>query len=185
MNKIAIILTAIGGIVLLGTIFLFTTIGTFNDYTRLENLAKATQTDNTNVLDNTRKSIREAASVSDKEVEALTNIITGYADARGGNTAGEGQLVTVGMVREAVPTIQSVETLKNLQNIVVAGRKDWQFSQTRLLDIKRQADNMISTFPSGMVLKFFGKKEIEVIIVTSSETKENFTTGEDNSSWVE
>jgi hypothetical protein len=184
MKKTLIALTALGGIMILGVIFVITLIGSYNSYTRLENLVKATQTDNTNVLDNTRKSIREAAAVSDKEVEALTNIITGYAEARGGNTAGDGQLVTVGMVREAVPSIQSIETLKNLQNIVVAGRKDWQFSQTRLLEQKRQADDMITTFPSGMMLKMLGKQEIQVVIVTSAETKENFATGEDNNSWV-
>jgi len=185
MKKTVVALTAVGGILILGIIFLFTLIGTFNGYTRLENLAKATQTDNTNVLDNTRKAIREAASVSDKEVEALTNIITGYADSRGENTAGDGQLVTVGMVQEAVPSIQGIETLRNLQNIVVAGRKDWQFSQTRLLEIKRQADDMITTFPSGTILKILGKNEIEVVIITSAETKENFATGEDNKSWIE
>jgi hypothetical protein len=183
--KKAIALSSIGGVLILGLILLFSVIGNFNSYTRLENLAKATQVDNTNVLDNTRKAIREAASVSDKEVEALTNIITGYADARGGNTAGDGQLVTVGMVQEAVPTITEIKTLINLQNIVVAGRKDWQFSQTRLLDIKRQADDVFNTFPSGMILKMLGKKEIEVVIVTSAETKENFRTGEDNANWID
>lgn len=185
MSKTLITLTTLGGITLLGIIFAFSMIGSFNSYTRLENRAKATQVDNQNVLDNTRKAIREAATVSDKEVEALTNIITGYADARGDNTAGDGALVTFGMVTEAVPSIQRIETLKNLQNIVVAGRKDWQFSQTRLLDIKRQADDMYNTFPSGLILKMLGKQEIEVVIVTSSETKENFRTGEDNSNWVE
>jgi hypothetical protein len=89
------------------------------------------------------------------------------------------------MVTEAVPSIQGIETLKNLQNIVVAGRKDWQMAQTRLVDIKRQADNMIGTVPSGTILKWFGKKEIEIIIVTSKETEGNFATGEDNSNWVE
>jgi hypothetical protein len=178
-------LSVLGGIILLGVILLVSVLGSFNSYTRFENLAKAAQTDNKNILDNTRKSIREAANVSDKEVEALTNIITGYADARGGNTAGEGQLVTVGMVTEAVPSIQGIETLKNLQNIVVAGRKDWQMAQTRLVDIKRQADNMLGTVPSGLILKMFGKKEIEIIIVTSKETEGNFATGEDNSNWVE
>jgi hypothetical protein len=67
----------------------------------------------------------------------------------------------------------------------VASRKDWQFSQTRLLEIKRQADDMFTTFPSGFILKLLGKKEIEVVIVTSSETKENFVTGEDNANWIE
>jgi hypothetical protein len=30
----------------------------------------------------------------------------------------------------------------------------------------------------------FGKQEVKVTIVTSAETKENFETGEDNSTWV-
>jgi hypothetical protein len=44
---------------------------------------------------------------------------------------------------------------------------------------------MITTFPSGTILKMLGKEEIEVVIITSAETKENFATGEDNNSWVE
>lgn len=185
MKTKLVALVTLGGLFLLMIILLFSAIGSMNSYTRLENLAKATQVDNTNVLGNTRKSIREAAGVSDKEVEALTKIITGYADARGQNTAGSGQTVTVGMVREAVPNITEVKTLTNLQNIVVAGRKDWQHSQTRLLEIKRQADDMIGMFPTGMILKMLGKQEIQVVIVTSAETKENFRTGEDNSNWID
>jgi hypothetical protein len=184
MKTKLIALASLGGVFLLGLILMFSAIGSMNSYTRLENLAKATQVDNSNVLDNTRKSIREAAGVSDKEVEALTNIITGYAEARGGNTAGEGQMVTVGMVQEAVPGITEIKTLTNLQNIVVAGRKDWQYSQTRLLEVKRQADDALGMFPSGTILKMLGKREIEVVIVTSAETKENFKSGEDNSNWI-
>jgi hypothetical protein len=184
MKKLIIPATVLGGVLILGVIFLISGIGMYNDYTRIENLAKAAQVDNQNVLDNTRKMIREAANVSDKEIEALQKIIVGYADARGGNTAGSGQMVTVGMVREAVPTITSVETLKQLNNILVSGRKDWMAAQTRLLEIKRQADDAYNSFPSGFILKMFGKQEVKVTIVTSAETKENFETGEDNSTWV-
>lgn len=185
MNKTLITLSALGGIIILGVILLFSVIGNFNDYTKLENLAKATQTDNKNVLDNTRKSIREAANISDKEVEALTKIITGYAESRGPNTAGRGELVTVGMITEAVPSIQRIETLRNLQNILVAGRKDWQYAQTRLADVKRQGDDMLGVVPSGSILKLFGKKPIDIVIVTSTETEANFKTGKDDANWVD
>jgi hypothetical protein len=178
-------LSIIAGLLIMAFTTAFTIVGTLNSYSRLENLAKAVQVDNGNVLDNTRKSIREAGGVSDREVEALAQIITGYAESRGANNPGDGAAVTVGMVREAVPGVTEIKTLNNLQNIIVSGRKDWQHSQTRLLDIKRQADDMIATFPSGMILRSFGKNEIEVVTVTSSETKENFRTGEDNSNWIE
>jgi len=184
MTKTVIAMAVAAAVVITLLIFTFATIGNYNDYTRIENLAKAAQKNNENVLDNTRKSIREAANISDKEVEALTNIITGYAEARGGNTAGSGQLVTVGMVTEAVPGISGVKTLQNLQNILVAGRTDWKNAQKDLLEIKRQADNLIQVFPVGTILKMLGKKEIEVVIVTSKETSQNFESGEDNTEWV-
>lgn len=177
------ILAAIGIFVLL---VIFSFIGTINSYSRLEVRAEAVQTDNQNVLDNTRKAIREAASVSDKEVEALTEIITGYAESRGPNPdGGDGNVVSIGMVTEAVPGVTSVETLKRLQNIVVAGRKEWQVSQTRLIEVKRQADEKLAVFPSNVILGMMGKQKIEITVITSSETKDNFATGEDNNSWLE
>jgi hypothetical protein len=166
-------------------LLLFTVIGTVNSYSRVEVKAAAVQQDNKNVLDNTRKAIREAAAVSDKEVEALVSIITGYAEARGSNPdGGDNNAISMGMVTEAVPSITEVATLGRLQNIVVAGRKDWQAAQTRLIEIKRQGDEMIAVFPSNVVLGIFGKKPIEIQVVTSSETEKNFSTGEDETNWI-
>lgn len=184
-SKNLIILGSAAAAVILGLVLVFSVVGTLNDYSRITNKVKAVQQDNANVLDNTRKKIREAASVSDKEVEALTNIIVGYADARGQNTAGDGQMLTLSLVREAVPSINSIETLRNLQNIIVAGRTDWQNAQTRLIDLKRQADDLYTVEPSGSILKMFGREELEITVVTSAETKDNFRTGEDNESWTQ
>ena len=165
---------------------IFAIIGTVNSYSRLEVKAKAVQTDNTNVLDNTRKAIREAAQVSDAEVDALTKIIVGNSEARGsGPDGGQNNGISIGMVTEAVPGITSIETLKRLQNIIVAGRKEWQASQTRLIEVKRQADEQLAVFPGSMILGMMGKKEIEIVVVTSSETEDNFASGKDDRSWIE
>ena len=170
---------------MLGLVLVISLVGTFNAYTSLEVNAKNLITDNKNVLDNTRKSIREAGAISDKEVEALVGIISGYADKRGANTAGEGAVVTVGMVREAVPSVTKIETLNRLMNIVVAGRKDWQSAQTRLISVKTEADRMISQIPGNIILPMFGKRPIEIVIVTSTETESNFATGKDDGQWIE
>lgn len=183
-NKTMIGLGIVAAFVVLGVVFLGSVISTINTYSRLEVKAKALVTDNSNVLDNTRKAIRESAAVSDKEVDALVSIITGNSQARGKTTAGEGAMVTVGVVHEAVPAITEVKTLGKLMNIIVAGRKDWQNAQTRLIETKRAGDELLATFPSSLVLGLVGKHPIEIVVVTSSETKENFATGEDNSSWI-
>lgn len=176
---------ALVGVAITTLLLIVALVSSFNSYSRLEVQAKALQTDNTNVLDNTRKAIRDAAAISDKEVEALVDIIVGNSQARGSTTAGNGAAVTVGVVHEAVPAVTEVKTLNKLMNIVVAGRKDWQNAQTRLIEVKRQGDAAIATFPGNLVLGVFGKKPIEIVIVTSSETKGNFQTGEDNSQWIE
>ncbi len=180
------ILAALGGLLLLGIILVASVISTINTYSRIEVKAKAAQTDNRNVLDNTRKAIREAAAVSDTEVAALEKIIVGYAEARGSNEGGgDNNTVSIGMVREAVPSITSIETLARLQNIIVAGRKDWQSAQTRLIDIQRQGNEMLAVFPGSMILGIAGKQPVEITIVTSSETEGNFATGKDDGTWID
>lgn len=185
MNKTHITLGVIATVAVIGLMIVFSIIGTFNGYARIETKAKAVQTDNRNVLDNTRKAIREAAAVSDTEVEALEKIIVGYAEQRGeGGNGGDNNTVSIGMVREAVPSITSIATLTRLQNIVVAGRREWQAAQTKLIEVKRQGDEMLAVFPSSVILSVFGKSPIDIQIVTSTETEDNFRTGTDDSQWI-
>ena len=185
MTKKTIIALSIAAVVLLfGLITIGSIISAVNGYSRLEVKAKAKETDNRNVLDNTRKKVREAGAVSQQEVDALVKIVTGYADARGKNTAGNGALVTVGSVHEAVPGITDIKTLRNLQNIVVASRQDWQNAQTGLIEVKRQADEKLAVWPSSMILSMLGKQPIEIKVIASEETEGNFASGKDDSSWV-
>ena len=183
--KTRIVLGGVAAILLFALIAIVAVVSTLNGYARVSTKAAAVQADNKNVLDNTRKAIREAAAVSDREVDALMSIMVGYAEARGPNQGGgDGNAISIGMVTEAVPSIASVQTLAKLQNIVVAGRKDWQAAQTNLIELKRQGDEMLALFPSGAILGMFGREPIEITVVTSRETEGNFESGEDNGSWI-
>ena len=179
---VALAVIAAVGIFLFAAAMIF--IGASNRYNALVVRADAVQLDNTNRLDNMRKKVREVAGVSQQEVAALERIIVGNSEARGQNTAGGGQMVTVSAVREAVPSITEIKTLNRLVDIIAATRTDWQNSQTALIEVKRQGDHMMSQFPDSLVLGILGKQPIKIVVVTSAETKENFRTGEDNESWV-
>ncbi len=178
--------TIIGvSLLLIGLIAVASVIGSLNDYSRLEVRAKAVEQDNRNVLDNSRKRIQESAAISRQEVDALIGIITGYAEKRGPNASGGGGVINIAAVREAVPSVTEVKTLQTLMNLVNGARADWQNAQTRLIEVKRQADEKLAVFPSNMVLGMFGKKPIDIVIVTSEQTEENFRTGKDNGNWIE
>lgn len=171
-------LVAISGVVLYG-------VGVVNNFNKIEVSADAIQKNNENILDNTRKQVREAGVVADKEVEALTNIITGYAGERGsGPDGGNNNMISIAAVNEAVPSITDVKTLQNLQNIVVAARNKWEAAQTRLIEKQRQGNEMLVTIPSSLILSLVGKEQFQITIVTSSETQENFASGTDDSSFL-
>lgn len=170
----------IGGIALaiIGVIGIVMVFGMYVSYSNSEkrqrNLIVNKQKDNNSELDNMVKVISQVAEVTEEQTAALKDIIVGHAEARA--TKG-GSLAT--FVREAVPNIDvSSKTFQNLQNHIVASRNSWTMRQKELLDMKREHDNMIDTFPSSMIVG--GRGKIDVTIVTSSRTKEAFRTGEDN-----
>lgn len=158
----------------LGIIIFCMYISYSNAEVRLRNQIKAKQTDNTSQLDNAIKVISQNAQVTDAQKEALKEIIVGNAAARA--TKG-GSWVT--MVSEAVPNLDSsTATYRQLMNTITSARNQWTENQRALLDLKREHDNLIGTFPGSLFLS--GRSPIDVVIVTSGRTKESFRTGEDN-----
>jgi hypothetical protein len=168
-----IVAGVVGGVFALTV--LFYSVSVSNREARLRNQIKAKQVDNNSEFDNLWKKISQVAQVTDAQKHALLDIIVGNAKARAGQ--GGGSLATA--VHEAVPNVDT-KTFENLQNIIAGSRDSWTFRQKELLDVKREHDNMLSTFPSSLVLGLLGREPIDVTIVTSGRTKEAFRTGEDN-----
>lgn len=168
-------IAAIGAALLVAVIIIglmYVTIS--NKEIRLRNQIKAKQTDNTSELDNVQKKISQVVQVSDLQMTALKDIIVGNAQAR---AQGAGSLAT--LVKEAVPNLDATSsTFNNIINIITGSRDAWTMRQKELLDLKREHDNLIDTFPSSLVVG--GRGKIDVVIVTSGRVKENFRTGEDN-----
>lgn len=149
-------------------------VGTSNTEIRLRNQINAVQVDNQNEFDNMWKKINQVVQVTDAERQSVENIIIGYAQSRAGN-GGNGTFINA--VREALPNIDN-STFRNLQNIIVASRDTFTNRQTQLLDLKREHDNILMTFPGSIFVG--GRPQIEVTIVTSSRTQEAFSTGSDD-----
>ena len=174
MSKGIIATIASGAIILILTVLVGVMyVTTSNGEIRLRNQIETVQVDNQNEFDNMWKKISQIVQVTKAERESVERIIIGYADQR--TSAGSGTFINA--VREALPNIDS-SAFRNLQNIIVASRDSFTSRQTQLLDLKREHDNMLMTFPGSL---FVGSRpEIEVTIVTSSRTKETFETGVDD-----
>jgi hypothetical protein len=178
MSKGWIITLAIGGSLILLLLILFVYgIGVNNKEARLRNAITAKQTDNTNEYDAMWKKIKQSAEVTDGQKEALRSIFVDHAKARAGEGGQKGALAL--WIKESCPNVDT-STFNQLMNIITGSRDRFTMRQKELLDLKREHDNMIDTFPSSLILSMLGRAKIEVTIVTSSRTKEAFRTGEDD-----
>jgi len=178
MSKSVVIGLGIMGIVVLVICVLGgSVIGTFNQEVSLRTTIEAKQKDNTSEFDNMWKKISQVAQVTEAQKNAVKEIIVGYASARSQGKNEEGSFINA--LHEAIPNVDT-KAWANLQNIIVGSRDSFTMRQKELLDLSREHNKLLRTFPSNIVLGMLGKKEINITIVTSSKTEKTFETGKDD-----
>jgi hypothetical protein len=178
MSKGLIITLGIVGIIVLILFVLGgSVIGTFNREVSLRTTIEQKQVDNRSEFDNLWKKISQVAQVTDAQKNAIKEILVGYADARSQGRDGNGSFINA--LHEAIPNLD-LTTFNNLQNIIVGSRDGFTMRQKELLDLKREHDKLLRTFPSNIILSMFGRKPIDVMIVTSTKTEKTFETGKDD-----
>lgn len=158
-------------VVAVGVIWYFTI---SNTEISLRNQIKAQQESCKVVFDNTWKIISQKAQVADKYKDAFKDIYPALMEGRYGNEKG-GSLLK--FVTESNPQFES-SIYKDLSASIEAQRSIFTRDQNKLIDLKREHDNLRMTFPSAIVVG--SRPEVEIELITSSKTKETFATGEEN-----
>jgi hypothetical protein len=153
-------------------------IGTGNKEARGKVLLIQAQKENENRFANMKKRISGAAQVSDRAMESLRQILVGYGESR---NIGDTKSAVMTWVKESVPNVD-LTTMNNLQNIVISSLDDFADKQTAIIDYQREYNNLYAEMVSGFVLKNVLHREqyTNVVIVTSSQAKQAFSTGIDD-----
>lgn len=175
MSKILISLGVVFGIFLIVAIWAagtFISIG--NQEVDLRNQFSAQLKANEVIFDKVWKVLQQKAGVTEKYAEDFKKIYSEVMDKR---YAGNDQLMFK-WVQEANPNF-SVEMYKDLSLAIESNRAEFSRVQQKLIDIKREHDNIRMKFPSSIVCSFKGVKELELKLVTSSKTDEAFKTGKE------
>jgi hypothetical protein len=166
-----VIPTAVGGCVLLVVIvFASWWIGTSNTEVRLRRAIEAKLTDNKNEISNMMQKISQTVQVSDRQAEKTLELVTGYAEARGGVKGGG----FINMLQEAIPN-QNLATYEKLLPIITASRDSWTMRQKELIDLKREHDTLRTIFPASLVVG--GRPEIKIVVVATAKATRAMTTG--------
>ena len=71
-----------------------------------------------------------------------------------------------------------VSLYKDVMVAIEAQRNIFTREQQKLIDLKREHDNLRLTFPSSIVCG--NRQEVHIMIVTSAKTKDAYITGEEN-----
>jgi uncharacterized membrane-anchored protein YhcB (DUF1043 family) len=164
---------------IIGAVLLVFAFGIANDIVRynnqatiLENQFNAEQESVTIQYDNLWKTISQKAEISDKYKNDFKDIYTEIVSSRY-----QDDNLLFKFITESNPNYD-VSLLKDLSRYVEAGRLGFTNSQQKLIDLKREHDNMRTTFPSSLYLG--NRKELDLNLVTSSRTEEVRSTGKDD-----
>jgi hypothetical protein len=167
-----------GCIVVVVGIFLVANYISFaNEGVKHEEGIKAAYEDNKNVLGQYSLKVVEAAGVTSKFAEDLTEVTTAALSGRYGEN---GSQATFQWIKENYPGTLDPALYGKVQQIIESGRTDFQNKQTALNDRKRVYNERLAFFWSGLWLGFAGYPKIdldEYKIITSQHAVDSFENG--------
>jgi hypothetical protein len=147
-----------------------------NQEVTLRNQIVAQQKANEATYDEVWKVISQVAQVSENYKDSFKDIYVGVMNAR--YSKGDGTLMK--WIKEASPVFET-KLYEKVANAIESQRATFTREQKKLIDIKREHDNLLDIQPGHFFLVTIGgKQKIDVQIVTSTRTDKAFKSGKDD-----
>lgn len=144
-----------------------------NSEVRLRNAVTAQQKANETSFDTCWKIISQQAQLTDKYKDGFKEIYTGLMEGRHYEKGG----ALFKFITEANPQFDTTLFVK-LATSIEAQRTVFKRDQQKLIDLKREHDNVLTTIPSSW---FVGSRPpVEIKIVTSTKTDDAFRSGKED-----
>lgn len=157
-NTLITVFVVLGFIGLLGGLGISSYISAYNYGNSMENQLKAIQTDNKNKLAQYGQKVLEVAQVPEMYKSDLVTVTTAAIQGRYG---ANGSTATFQFIKEQNPNLDP-GLYKQIQQVIEAGRNDFQAGQTRLIDIRRQYETALGTFWTGMWMRIAGYPKVKL-----------------------
>lgn len=175
-KKLIVTLVIVAACVLPILIVVFMGIGATNREVELRNQAKATEHANKAIYDEVWKVLQQKAGILDKFSNDFKEVYGTIMDSRyAGEKNGPGP--TFKWIQEHNPSF-TPEMYKDLSIAIEAYRGKFSRVQQKLIDIKREHDNLRMKIPSCWFVG--GRPELVITIVTSTKTERVFETGKED-----
>lgn len=177
-------ISAVGAVILTVGVLVVAVLGgsyisAYNEGNRMEQDITATYANNQNILSNYTEKVLEASQVTDMMRDDMVKVVKAALESRYGDA---GSKAVFQAVQEHNPQV-SERLYSQLQDIIKAGRDEFQDNQTRLIDQKRAYNQALGSFWQGAWLKTAGYPRIKLDdykVVLSDKTRQTFQTGTDS-----
>ena len=178
-NGLIITLVLVCIVALIGLIGAMSYVSAYNYGNATEVGIKATYENNRNILAQYGQKVQEAAQVPDMYKDDLIKVTTAAIQGRYGP---DGSKATMQWLKEQNPTLDA-GLYKKIQQIIEAGRNDFQNSQTKLVDQKRSYETASGSFWQGMWLRMAGYPKINLSdykIISTDRADDAFKAGKES-----
>jgi hypothetical protein len=166
-------------IVGIGTVVVLALIGVLmyasynNTEVQLRNAVSAQQKSNEAVFDNCWKTIQQIAQVTDRYKDGFRQVFVDLTEARHYDKGG----TLFKWITESNPSFDQ-GLYQKLANAIESHRLSFTREQQKLIDLKREHDNVRMTIPGRWFVG--GRPAVEIQVVTSTRTEKTFVTGKDD-----
>jgi len=175
MKTVKIVISLFFILLLFGVLYV---VSISNTERKLYQAGLAAQQNSEVVFDATWKTIKSQAQVTEEYKDGFKEIYTQLMEDRYKNDANAGKETLMKWVQEANPSFDSGLYLK-LMNTIEGSRNAFTFEQKKLIDINREHKTFKMLFPNYLIIG--DRPDLEIKLVTSTATKEAFsTTNEDD-----
>lgn len=148
-----------GAFLAIAALISFSLVGASNSAVRMQSNIQAKSQDVDNILSNYGQKVQEAAQVPNMQTDALKEVMRTALSARYG---ADGSKATMQWIHENYPGQVDPQLYRQIQQIIEAGRTDFQNAQTGLIDEKRVYLTTLDTIPGGTMMRMMGYPTINV-----------------------
>jgi hypothetical protein len=173
-TKTIVALSSLILIAVIALIWFSMSVSTINKEIDLRTTTMAQQTKCEAYFDKMWKILKQKAKVADQYKEAFKEIYPKLIEGR--YSKGDGTLMK--WIQESNPQFDA-SMYKDVMQSIEIERTGYFNEQSRLIDLQREHSALLQKIPSKWFLNDT-LKPIHIIIVTSSNTKEAYITGEEN-----
>ena len=133
-------------------------VSAYNYGNSIENQLKAAKENNRNKLAQYGQKVQEVAQVPDMYKKDMVEITQAAIQGRYG---ADGSKAVFQFLKEQNPTLDPA-MYRQIQQVIEAGRNDFQAGQTSMIDIRRQYETALGSFWQGMWMKFAGYPKVNL-----------------------